>query len=341
MDEKILDILYPDYKEKFVQRYNILNQINLNKNIGRRKLSSLLNYNERLVRNETEKLFQLDLISIEQVGMNITDKGIDALEGAYDLVYSLNSYNELANKVKHALGLTKVIVSKGSIREESGKMENAKIASNYILNSINNNSILGITGGSTVGLAINSIKTKKSYPNLTIVPVRGSLVGSVTNQANILAVKLAEKLNSKYSNFYLPDDFDLDNLKDLSKLPEVENTLDLINNLDMLIFGIGDANKMASRRKLSDEYKNIIKESGAVAEAFGNYFDIRGNIVLKSKSIGITLEQFRNVKDVIAIAGDDDKEKAIIAISEVRKDMTLIITEECAKKIIKLKDSDI
>lgn len=341
MNKNIIDILYPDYKEKTLQRYNILNEIKMNNNIGRRKLSNILNLNERLIRNETEKLFQMNLIIIEQVGMNITKEGIAVLDEASDFIKDLYSHEELSQKIKNLLGIKKVIISQGSIYESNGRLELAKVSSNYFLKNIKNNMIIGITGGSTIGQTIENIQTNKSFSDIVIVPVRGSLMGSVKNQANILAVKLAEKLNSKYANFYLPDDFDLDNLKDISKLPEVQKTLNLINHLDLLVFGIGDALKMANRRLLSEKEKNLLIENNAVAEAFGNYFDINGNIVLKSKSIGISLEQFLNVKDVIAIAGDDEKEKAIIAISEVRKDITLIITEECAKKIIELKDSNI
>ena len=145
-------------------------------------------------------------------------------------------------------------------------------------------------------------------------------------------------MNSKYSIFYFPDNFDLDNIKDLSKVPEFNNTLDLINRLDMLVFGIGDAFKMASRRLMSEEEMKYLKKNKAVAEAFGNYFDITGNIILKSKSIGISLEQYMKVKEVIAIAGDDDKEEAIIAISSIRKDIILITTEESAKNIINYLD---
>lgn len=333
MNELIINSLYPDYKDKLLQRYNILKQISLNNNIGRRKLSNILNLNERFVRNETEKLFQIGLITIEQMGMNITNDGENVLALSEDFISALKSNSDLELEIKNLLEIDKVIISSGSIFESDGKKELFKSASNYLLEQLSDGIILGVTGGSTIGQTINSVMTNKSYPNLTVVPVRGSLKGSINNQANILAINLAEKLNSKYSNFYLPDNFDLSNLKDISKVPEVKNTLELINNLDLLIFGIGDAVKMANRRLLSEDIiKNLIK-NGAVAEAFGNYFDLNGNIVLKSQSIGISLEQFKNVKKAIAIAGDDDKEKAIIAISSIRKDLTLIITEECAKNI--------
>lgn len=333
MNEMIINGLYPDYKVKLLQRYNILKQIGLNNNIGRRKLSNLLNLNERFVRNETEKLFEIGLITIEQMGMNITKEGLNMIELAKDYITVLKGNESLEKDIQNLLGIKKVIVSSGSIFEADGKRELFKTASSFLLDSIKDKITLGITGGSTIGQTIDSIKTNKSYTDLIVVPVRGSLKGTITNQANILAIKLAEKLNSKYSNFYLPDNFDLNNLKDLSKVPEVKDTLELIDNLDLLLFGIGDAVKMANRRLLPEDEIDRLKESGAVAEAFGNYFDLDGNIVLKSKSIGISFKQFENVKNVIAVAGDDDKEKAIIAISSVRKDLTLIITEECAKNI--------
>lgn len=107
MNKNIIDILYPDYKEKMLQRYNILNEIKMNNNIGRRKLSNILNLNERLIRNETEKLFQMNLIIIEQVGMNITKEGIAVLDEASDFIKDLYSHEELSQKIKNLLGIKK------------------------------------------------------------------------------------------------------------------------------------------------------------------------------------------------------------------------------------------
>ena len=59
-----------------------------------------------------------------------------------------------------------------------------------------------------------------------------------------------------------------------------------------------------------------------------------GNKVYESYSIGINLEQYKKTKEVIAVAGDDDKEEAIIAISSITDNLTLIITELCAKNIL-------
>ncbi|MBF1054142.1 MAG: sugar-binding protein, partial [Parvimonas sp.] len=79
---------------------------------------------------------------------------------------------------------------------------------------------------------------------------------------------------------------------------------------------------------------NLLNEKAAVSEAFGNYFDNNGNIVYSSNTIGLDMEQYLRINEVIAIAGYGEKYKAIISICNIRKDMTLITDKETAKQIL-------
>ena len=91
---------------------------------------------------------------------------------------------------------------------------------------------------------------------------------------------------------------------------------------------------MAKRRSLKSSEINLLNEKNAVSEAFGNYFDINGNIVYSSNTIGLDMEQYLKINDVIAIAGYGEKYKAIISICNIRKDMTLITDRDTAKLIL-------
>lgn len=327
--------LYPDLIEKIENRYLILKNISVHQPIGRRTLSNILSINERYIRNEIEILIDMGFIKTSSLGMNITIDGLNILDELSEYIYDLKKIDDLAKKIEDRLKIKKVIVSSGSFKTDIGKKELGFIASKYFLEILDNGKKIGITGGSTMGLVVDEIDTKKNYNDSIVVAARGSLGGSRSNQSNLLAVQLSEKINAKYSSFYLPDNFNFENIFDVKKIPEIQSTLNIIDNLDIFLFGIGDARKMAYRRKLSEEELSLLESKKAVAEAFGNYFDIKGNKVYESYSMGINLEQYKKTKEVIAVAGDDDKEEAIIAISSIKKDLTLIITELCANNILK------
>ena len=79
-----------------------------------------------------------------------------------------------------------------------------------------------------------------------------------------------------------------------------------------------------------------LKEKSAEAEAFGYYFDIKGNIVHRTQTIGLQLEDIRHAERVIAIAGGKNKAKAIQAIANHEWQNVLITDEGAAKAILGL-----
>ena len=91
--------------------------------------------------------------------------------------------------------------------------------------------------------------------------------------------------------------------------------------MDTLVFGMGRADVMASRRNLSQEKIDDIINKGAVAEAFGHYFDINGEEIWEYKTIGLSLDKYKSLQNVIGVAGGEDKAEAIIAIATIRNDI--------------------
>ncbi len=108
--------------------------------------------------------------------------------------------------------------------------------------------------------------------------------------------------------------------------------MELIDNMNILVFGIGRADIMAERRSLPREIIKDIIHRGAVAEAFGHYFDIEGKEIWESQTVGISLDTFQRIDNVIGVAGGEGKAEAIIAITSLRENMTIITDEGAAKK---------
>ncbi len=108
----------------------------------------------------------------------------------------------------------------------------------------------------------------------------------------------------------------------------------MLENLDILLFGIAKADMMAKRRQFDDESITDLVKKEAVAEAFGYYFDKEGNIVHEITTIGVELEKLNKVKELIAVAGGVDKAEAIAAVCKINRNLVLVTDEEVAKKIL-------
>ena len=85
-----------------------------------------------------------------------------------------------------------------------------------------------------------------------------------------------------------------------------------------------------------DEKAKDIMNKKAVGEAFGHYFNKKGEIVYKLNTVGIDMESFKNKRETIAVFAGRKKAEAFIPISKINKNIVLITDEESAKEILKL-----
>lgn len=328
--------IVPEILDIMEKRYDILRDIYYNQPIGRRTLAGNLNMGERAVRTEVNILKEQDLLIIEPMGMYVTEEGKNLLEDLKEVIHRLKGLSELEKKLEKLLKVEKVLIVPGNSDKNKLVLKDiGKTAANYLKNIIKDNNIIGITGGSTMAQVAEEMPKVKTKDNILVLPARGGLGKDVETQANSIAAKLAKKLGGSYRLLHAPDNIEKETLEVLLKVGEVKETLELIRKMDILLFGIGRADVMAERRKLSKDNIDYIMGKGAVSEAFGHYFDTEGKQVWESMTVGISLEDFKKVNHVIGVAGGDAKAEAILSITTLRENMTIVTDEGAAMKILK------
>ncbi len=331
MQENLLELIeyiVPETLELLGIRYNMLRYINLSKKIGRRSLSLKIDVSERIIRRESIFLKEKDLIEIHSEGMVLTEKGLEYLDKLAVLFDTYNGISELEKEVADILQIKKVIIAP-SINEIG------KYASDYLKLKLKDNITIGLTGGTSVSKVVDMFPTvQKSYQNIMVVPARGALGNASNYQANTLVEKFAKKINADYKVLYASDFMSEETKEMLLKENEITKVVDAFNNLDILVFGIGRADVMSEKRKLSEEILRIIKEKNAISESFGYYFDKYGKIVYEINTIGIELNSLHKVKELIAIAGGEEKLDAILSISNINKNITLVTDKSVANKLL-------
>jgi len=327
----------PEIFELLESRYYILRTIYYNEPIGRRSLAYELNIGERAVRTEVNILKEQGLLNIESMGMYITDEGKNILGELPHIIYSLKGITELENKLKEVLNIKKVLIVPGNSDDDSLVLKDmGKTTSIYLKKLIKDDYVIGVTGGSTMAHVAEEMPIGKVAKRVIVAPAKGGLGKDVETQSNNIAAKLAKKLDCNYRLLHIPDNIDRTALDAILAIPDIGETLNLIEEMNILVFGIGRADVMAERRQLSQEKIDKLIERGAVAEAFGHYFNIKGNEVWESHSIGLSLKEFKNIENIIGVAGGERKAEAIISISSLRKDMVLITDEGAARRILRL-----
>lgn len=322
------------------KRYLILRTISYNEPIGRRSLSNEISIKERSIRDEANILKDQGLLNIDFRGMYITDEGKEILTELQSFYSNIRGIPKLEELLEKKLNIKKVIIAPGEFTNNGMLLKDmGKTTSRLIKKIVKSKDVIGITGGSTMAALADEMPKDNKTRDLIIVPARGGLGLDVETQSNSIAAKLAQRMGASYRLLYVPDGLDDEALQILMKNEEVKESIKMINSMNTLIFGIGRADIMADRRNLPKEkIEKLIKE-GAVAEAFGHYFDIEGKEIWEYKTIGMSLDKFRDLDIAIGVAGGENKAQAIMAIATLKKDMILVTDETAARKILKIKNA--
>ncbi len=333
----VLKHAFPEMDELLPLRFNLLNTVKFNQPIGRRILSSTMGYTERIVRRECDILKNNNLIEYYPDGMRITPKGAEVLEALSEVFYKINGISELEKKLAEKLNIKRVIVGSVGIQDSKVALnEMGYEAAHYLSSLLNEKSVIGLTGGSSIERVINGYRSEWTHLDknaITVVPARGGLGNKNEYQANTLAERLANKLDANYHMLYTQDNLSKATIEELKNEPNIRKALDYIHEIDVLLFGIGRADVMAGRRALDQEQIDDILKKGAVAESFGYYFNKDGEVVHEISTIGIDLNKFKALTNVIAVAGGTDKAESIIAISKLNPNLVLVTSERTAKKM--------
>jgi central glycolytic genes regulator len=328
--------LLPDLIEVMQKRYRILQYIRLMQPIGRRVLSNSLGMSERVLRSEVQFLKEQNLLTMSSAGKTVTSEGNELLHVLEDVMKEVLGLKDLERKLKHILHIEDVMIVAGDsdlspwVKKEMGR---ACVA--CMKERLTNNSIVAVTGGTTLAAVAEMMTPDSKQSDILFVPARGGLGENVENQANTICAKMAEKATGNYRLLHVPDYLSNEAYQSIIEEPAIKEVLQLIKSSSMVVHGIGDAITMAERRKTTKEDMEKIKKAHAVAEAFGYYFNQEGEVVHKVQTIGIQLEDVKHVKHVIAVAGGASKAKAIKAYMKQAPHSILITDEGAARALIR------
>ena len=325
--------LLPDLLTVMQKRYYILQYINNMQPVGRRSLAGSLGLTERVLRGEVEFLKEQKLIQISTIGMSLTSIGKETLESLSSVMREVTGINEMEKLLHRKLGIGKIIIVAGdSDHSPWVKKEMGLAAANCMKTLLKGNNIIAVTGGTTMASVAEMLTPDIADGELLFVPARGGIGEDVKNQANTICAMMADHTDSKHRVLYVPDEVSEEMYKSIIKDPHISEVLRLIKSADLLVHGIGEAITMAQRRRTSASNMLKLKETQAVGEAFGYYFNEDGQVVHKVDTIGIRLDSLPKMPNVVAVAGGSSKSKAIRAYLKKAPPSTILITDEGAAK---------
>ncbi|MBE6062300.1 MAG: sugar-binding transcriptional regulator [Clostridium butyricum] len=337
--QEILELqkkIVPELVNTLDKRYNVLRTIYHNQPIGRRILAEKLEVGERTVRTEIGFLKEQDLIDVSAAGMTVTGDGEEIIVKLKDFIHEMRGLSEVETKLKTLLNLKRVIIVPGDVDKNPLVLKDlGKACANYVKDVLEDGSIIALTGGSTLKEVVEAFPKISNYSNIQVVPARGGMGKKVETQANTLAALLAKKLNATYKMLHISESLSLDIIDNLLKEDAVKAVIDTIHKADVLMYGVGNAVQMAKKRGVPQEEIDNLITNGAVGEAFGCYFNKDSQVITETTTIGIKINEARNIKTHIAVAGGKNKVESIIATEYNDATGVLVTDEATAQEILK------
>lgn len=323
-------IIYPDLLETMENRYTVLNSIYLFEPIGRRGVIDHTHLPERLIRNEIHLLQTQRLIDVTTKGMFITDEGKNIINRLHEFIRELSGLTALENELQQKTGIKDLIIVAGNSDEDPLiKQALGRAAVQFLKKTVTSDVTIAVTGGTTMAAVANAMVPFDDVTCL-FVPARGGVGEKVENQANTIVAQMAKAEKGDYALLHVPDPLSETLYQSMIQEPSIKEKLQRIKNAHIVLHGIGEALTMAKRRKTPSQIITKLTQEKAVSEAFGYYFNEKGDIVHKVRTIGIQLEDLENVHRVVTVAGGTSKAQAIASFMKQKKSDVLIIDEAAA-----------
>lgn len=257
----------------------------------------------------------------------------------------LHPYNQLENRLKNTLNLSEVIII-SSVGETLLKKKLGHATEKYLTRILTENSIVGISAGTTVKEVATSVTGKINMPNVTFAPMVGGLGTDHTDfQANVICDIFSKQFGAKKVELHVPVVVDsIDAKKVFMEQRYIKENFELVKKADIALVGIGGKPVYSTMTKyyFDEVDEEIINDnSDVIGDICYNFIDSEGELShteWNKRALTIDLEDLKKIPNVIAITGGSDKVEAVIASSKSGLINTLVTDANTAKQILKVND---
>lgn len=327
--------LLPDLLDVMRKRYEILRHVHLMQPVGRRSLTGVLDMTERVLRAEVDFLREQALIQVGPAGMSLTTRGLELFFSMEDWMKEIYGLSELEQHLANVLQIERTIVVPGdSDHSNVVKKEIGRFGAQLLKDTAQPDQVVAVAGGSTVLSVAEMMTSSTDLKRTLFVPTRGGLGEAVELEANFIASMLAKHSGGSYRLMHVPDQVSDEVYRTIVREPHIQAMLQTLSQARIVLHGVGEAKRMAQRRRSAQVLLEKLEENGAVGEAFGFYFNSQGEIVSRFRTVGLQYDDLKKVELKIAVAGGASKAEAIIAVCSHSERQVLITDEAAARQII-------
>ena len=270
-------------------------------------------------------------------------------EGIVEIVinYPWRTATALEKEIKERFGIQQVsvLISQGRAYEEV-LWGLGNLAARYLESILEPDVSLGISWGTAIYQTARSLR-----PELRLSIKVVQMIGAVGSSDPLidgpdLARFLANLYGGDYHYLHVPlivDDAAL--VTGLMRESHVQQTMKLARNVDIALVGIGGVSPEVSSFLragfLTREELKKLEDLGAAGDICGRLYDIHGaklDVPVDKRIIGIELDDLRQIRHVVGVAGGEAKAKAILGALYGKRVTALITDDMAARQVLRMAD---
>lgn len=278
---------------------------------------SKLYYEEGLSQDEILERLNLSRSKISRLLQQAREAGIVQIS----VVTPKHLFSDLETRLERQFGLQEALVveSRAEDSPESIQRSLGVVAAGYLERSLNGFQTLGISWGATLNSMVAAVRPQTGFSGKVVQIIGGLGRPEAEVHATELCLRLAKALHAQPVLLPSPGIVPTPQARDvLLADTDIQRAAALFGLLDLAFVGIGapipDSVLMRVGSILSAEELSLLREQGVVGDIALRFFDENGQPVeseIDRRVVGITLEQLKQARRVIGIAGGPQKIQSI------------------------------
>jgi DNA-binding transcriptional regulator LsrR (DeoR family) len=274
-------------------------------------------YQDGATQEEISKKFGVSRAKIGRLLKQARDEGIVEITVKYHPVYSAKIEQRLIER----FGIKRALIALDQPDEESQRMQVGGLVSNYLAQTLRGGTVVTVGQGRNVSAVAHHMGVIAPRDCKFVCGIGGIHPRGGRFNADHICRQLAKKYGGTSETLYAPAYAEnRDQKMAFMQNATVKQTLDLARKADVAVVGVGDMSENSYMVDLgwftTDEVVQSRLNQGVVGDFAGyDFFDIQGraaNTVMSDRVIGLGLEEFRRISEVIAIASENSKPMALL-----------------------------
>ncbi|SHO59362.1 sugar-binding transcriptional regulator [Vibrio quintilis] len=278
---------------------------------------SVAYYQDGATQEEISRKFSVSRAKVGRMLKQARDEGIVEITVKYHPVFSAKVEQRLIER----FGIRRALIALDQPSEEKQRDQVAGLVSRYLSGSLKNGQVVAVGQGRNVSAVAHHVGVIPERDVKFVCSIGGIHPRGGMFNADHICRQMAKKYGGTSETLYAPAYAE----NRAQKLAFMENetvkqTLDLARKADVALVGVGDMSEHSYMVDLGwftpEEVVQSRLQQGVVGDFAGHdFFDIQGKIahtVMSDRIIGLSVEEFRPIAEVIAIAAENSKPLALL-----------------------------